>query len=74
LGVKVKLFATLREGREKVVHIDSKDLLSVLDVINMLRIKGEEVSILLINGRDAKLEQLLSDGDVLSLFPPVGGG
>ncbi len=43
-------------------------------ILEKLNIKVEEVAILLINGRDGKVDTLLKDGDVLSLFPPVGGG
>lgn len=74
MGVRVKLFATLRQGREKEFIIDIEDKTSVIDIFNMLKIKAEEVSLLLVNGRDGKIEHMLSDGDVLSLFPPIGGG
>ena len=37
-------------------------------------IPAEEVSILLINGFHSKPEDPVKDGDVVSLFPPVGGG
>lgn len=43
-------------------------------ILEKLNIQVEEVAILLINGRDGKVDTLLKDGDVLSLFPPVGGG
>lgn len=44
------------------------------DILQKLQIPVEEVAILLINGRDGTADTLLKDGDVLSLFPPVGGG
>ncbi|HBT49286.1 MAG TPA: hypothetical protein DEA61_05585 [Caldanaerobacter subterraneus] len=34
----------------------------------------EAVAIFLINGLDGKLDNPLNDGDVISLFSPVGGG
>jgi molybdopterin converting factor small subunit len=40
----------------------------------MLKIKEEDASILLLNGRDGNASRLLKDGDILALFPPVGGG
>ena len=43
-------------------------------VMLLLSIPSEEVSILLINGFHSKPEDPVKDGDVVSLFPPVGGG
>ena len=44
------------------------------DILHLLHIPSEEVSILLINGFHQKPEFELKDGDVVSLFPAVGGG
>ena len=35
---------------------------------------AEEVAILLINGFHSKPADSVKDGDIISLFPPVGGG
>lgn len=43
-------------------------------IFNLLEIQKAEVALLLINGRDGHPEKTLADGDILSLFPPVGGG
>ena len=34
----------------------------------------EEIKIIMLNGRHAKLEQTVSDGDRVGYFPAVGGG
>ncbi len=44
------------------------------DVINELDIPKADVAILLVNGRDGDFNQELNEGDVVSIFPPVGGG
>jgi sulfur-carrier protein len=69
--IEVRLFATLREGRSRRSYIDAKDIREILDILN---IKEEEIAMLLLNGRDATLDTLINDGDILSIFPPVGGG
>lgn len=69
--IEIRLFATLREGRSRRSYIDAKDIREILDILN---IKEEEIAMLLLNGRDATLDTQINDGDILSIFPPVGGG
>lgn len=70
----VKLFATLREGRDKTVQVPWHDRLTPRMILDDLKIPEEEVAILLVNGRNGGLDQPLKEGDYLSVFPPVGGG
>lgn len=44
------------------------------DILDLLEIPHEEVAICLINGFHSKIENPVKDGDILALFPPVGGG
>lgn len=74
MRVTVKLFATLREGRFNVKPMELEIKTSIRDVIHDLGIPEKEVTLILVNGRHAGPERLLSDGDTLALFPPVGGG
>jgi molybdopterin converting factor small subunit len=43
-------------------------------VIDQLKIDEKDVAILMINGRDGLLDTKLIEGDIVSIFPPVGGG
>ena len=72
--IDVSLFAGLREGRGKVFELESGSVNTVLDVMAHFSIRREEVNILLVNGFHQKPEFELKDGDVVSLFPAVGGG
>lgn len=74
MKVEVRLFAYFREGRDKKLFLEFDEPVTAGDIIKQININVEEVSILLINGRDGKPDTKLSDNDVLSLFPPVGGG
>lgn len=74
MQVKVKLFATLREGREKEQFMDFPDFATPSDILEKLNIPAADVAILFINGRDSAFDQQLKDGDTVSIFPPVGGG
>jgi sulfur carrier protein len=73
MTIEVRLFATLRKGRFKK-DMMSLDLATPEKILDMLAIDREDVAILLINGRDGSYDQDLVDGDVVSIFPPVGGG
>ena len=58
----------------KVFELETGSVNTVLDVMAHFSIRREEVNILLVNGFHQKPEFELKDGDVVSLFPAVGGG
>ena len=72
--IEVRLFATLREGRGKILHLDPANISVAGDIVNLLEIPAEEVAILLVNGFHSKPDAEVKEGDVVALFPPVGGG
>ena len=72
--IEVRFFAALREGRGKIAQIGAEEASTAADIFRRFAIPAEEVSILLINGFHSKPEDPVKDGDVISLFPPVGGG
>jgi sulfur-carrier protein len=74
MQIKVRLFATLRDGRGKELMMDFDPGTTPQLIMDKLDIKKEDVAILLVNGMDGKFEQQLKDGDTVSIFPPVGGG
>ena len=74
MKVTVKLFATLREGlfEKEVREYDPET--TVANVISGLKIPDREVKVVFVNSRHAPKEHKLKDGDILALFPGVGGG
>ena len=72
--VEVRLFAGLRQGRQKVYHMEADSIKNVQDIMDALNIQRSEVNILLINGFHQKPETPVKDEDIVSLFPAVGGG
>lgn len=74
IKVEVRLFATFREGREKKYFLELPKGTTIIEILNSLNIEEKEASIILLNGIDGHANRELSDGDILSLFPPVGGG
>lgn len=72
--IEVRVFATFREGREKIQFLEAEAFPDAMSIIRHLDIPVEEVAILLINGMHRKPQDSVTDGDVVALFPPVGGG
>ena len=72
--IEVRLFVTLREGRGKVIMLEPAGFPDAGSIISHLGIPTEEVAILLINGFHKKPADAVCDGDVVAIFPPVGGG
>ena len=72
--IDVKLFATLRDGREKSYKLPAENFNDAADIMKYLDIPVDEVAILLINGFHSKPDAPVKDGDLVSLFPPCAGG
>ena len=72
--IEVRLFAGLRQGRQKVYFMEPESVRNVQDIMDVLSIQRKEVNILLINGFHQKPETEVKDEDIVSLFPAVGGG
>ena len=72
--IEIRLFATLRDGRDKIIKLDPNSFTDDGDVLKHLSICPEDVAIYLINGRHSNLDAPIKDGDVIAIFPPVGGG
>jgi molybdopterin converting factor small subunit len=79
MEIEVKLFATLRDylpkGSDRFsCKVEIEESVRVQDILSRLKIPEEMPKIILVNGVHGKKEQILKDGDVLSIFPPVAGG
>ncbi len=74
MQVEVGLFAAFRKGRFKTRVMDLPDGTALRGLLSELTIPEGEVSLPLINGRYSDLGEELSDGDVVSFFPAIGGG
>jgi molybdopterin converting factor small subunit len=72
--IEVKLFAGLRAGREKSYEFPANQFNKVAEIGEYLEIPREKMAIILVNGLQSDLEATFEDGDVISIFPAVGGG
>ena len=74
MNVTVKLFASFRAGRFDIETGNYPAGTTVADVADSLKLPQSELGIIMINNRHVKLDRLLADGDILALFPLLGGG
>lgn len=74
MRITVKLFATLREGRFISKEMEYADGAIIRQVVDDLSIDHKDAAIIFVNSRHAPLDRELCDGDILALFPAIGGG
>ena len=74
MEIEVRLFAILRKGRFPKRMMKVADDARLADVLRELDISEEHVSLPLVNGQYSEMDLALSNGDVLALFPAIGGG
>ncbi len=72
--IEVRTFATLRNICSPISSFQIEKSDTVASVLSRLKIPPEKIAIIFINNKHAGVEQLLRDGDILALFPPIGGG
>lgn len=74
MSVTVKLFATFQKGRFQVAPRACPPGTTLATLVDELAIPREEIGVLLVGGRHAELEHAPAPGDVVSIFPLLGGG
>jgi molybdopterin synthase sulfur carrier subunit len=74
IRVSVQTFATLREKFPAQSDLVLPAGETVAGMMGRLGIPAEKVTIIFINNVHGTHESLLSDGDSVGLFPPIGGG
>jgi molybdopterin converting factor small subunit len=72
--ITVRLFGVFRIGRfkEEVAELPAGSTAGA--VVERLAMRTQLLGTVLINGRHARLDDPLSDGDELTLLPILGGG
>jgi molybdopterin synthase sulfur carrier subunit len=74
LDIRVKLFAMLRYGRGKEQILSLAPPVKKDDILRALDLVPEDIAIFYVNGRTVDDAYEIREDDVLSLFPPAGGG
>jgi len=79
MKIEVVLYAQLAcrlpgERAGNSCPMDVQDGCAISDVLTSLDIPLDSPKILFINGRHAKEDTILKEGDRLAVFPPIAGG
>ena len=74
IQVEVKLYASHQTGRFKKALREYPVGTCIGSGMNQLGIDENAPGIALVNGQRAPLNQLLRDGDTLTLYPLIAGG
>lgn len=79
MKITVKLLGTINKMSKIPFNGNSAELdvpegALIRDVISILGLPLDIVKINLINGRRAKLDTPVKNGDILSILPPMAGG
>ncbi len=79
ITVEVRLYADLRKyrpnlgiGEPLVITLD--DEAKLRNLLDGLKVPGEDIKIIMVNGKQEEESYLLRDGDRIGIFSPVGGG
>ena len=74
MNITVKLFAYFRDNRFNVEEWDIQPGTTVGSIVDSLDIDREEVGVLMMNHKHTLFEVEPVEGDILAIFPVVGGG
>ncbi len=84
MNITLKLFATLAvhlppgARRSHQAEVDVEAGATVMAVIEAFRVPPGQCALVLVNGvfvaPEARAGRVLAEGDVLAIWPPVGGG
>jgi len=80
MKIEVKLLTQMKKylpdpdmaGNTRTMEI--KEKATIRDMFLELGIPADTPKVILLNDRQGKLDDILKDGDKVSVFPPVGGG
>ncbi len=70
----VKLFAGFQRDRFVIDTRAYADPPTVGEIVDELAIARGEVGVMMINGRNAEFDDRTTGGDVVAVFPVIGGG
>ncbi len=74
MQLTVKLFAYFRDNRFVAEVKEYRQGISVGEIIELLEINPADVGITMLNSKHCRPESQPAEGDILAIFPVIGGG
>ena len=74
MKITVKLFAYFRDNRFVAEVQDYADGITVGEIVDGLAIDRDEIGITMLNSKHCSFDSKPVEGDILAVFPMVGGG
>jgi len=74
MDVEIRLFESLKKHQPAVGTVRLEAGSRVSDLLDALGISADDVGVLMVNRADGRFDQLLQNGDVVTVIPPIGGG
>ena len=74
MKITIKLFATLRDFGPDIQEMSVSENSTIEKVVKSLNLPEDIPLLTIVNGVHTDPKEVLKTGDVLALFPPVGGG
>lgn len=72
--IAIKLFAGLGESFSIPDTLDLSKAHTIREILNAIGMPEEKAAIVFVNNRHAKLDDIVKPGEILAIFPPIGGG
>ena len=74
MRVEVELIGHLKRNRFAAAGIQLKEESTVIDLLKRLKISSGEIGVPMVNRERVSVSRRLNDGDVITIFPLIGGG
>jgi sulfur carrier protein ThiS len=72
--VDVNLYSYLREDRFSRSDIELEVGSTITDLLHQLQLTTDDVGVVMVNAQSGTFKQVLSQGDRITLIPPIDGG
>lgn len=80
MKIEIKLLTQMKQylpdsdmpGNKRSFEI--KENATIREMLSELGIPADTPKVILLNDRQGKLDDVLNEGDTITVFPPVGGG
>ena len=79
MNIQIKLFAKLTQflpegATGKQAPLSVPEEITIRGVLKQLGIPAKMAQLVMVNGVHKRLDDVLQEGDLLSIFPPIAGG